>query len=172
LSTAAPPRPGDYQVHRPRGLCAVSGQVIQPDEPYMSALRETPMGFERIEVKLDHFDALPRGDIIGFWKSVMRRGEAKKKLLVDDSVLCDLLEKLDDVADPDKLSFRFVLALILMRKRLITLETQTTGADGLEVWTVKLRGRDTRLKIVDPKPTEDQIVGIQDQIGQILSEDA
>jgi hypothetical protein len=171
LSTAAPSKPGDYQVHRPRGLCAVTNEPIIPGEAFMAALRETPIGFERVDIKLPHWDAFPRDNIVGFWRCVMPQGEVKKKVFVDDNVLLDLLEKLADVTEPDKLSFRFVLTLILMRKRLVSLESQAVR-NGLDVWTIKLRGRDQRLEVVDPKPTEQQIAGVQEQIGQILSEDA
>ena len=46
----------------------------------------------------------------------MPKGEQKKKIFVDDQVLCEIFERLADTTEPPKLNFRFVLGLILMRK--------------------------------------------------------
>ncbi len=80
----------------------------------------------------------------------MPRPEEKKKLFVDDQVLCDLFERLAEVTEPAKVNFRFVLGLILMRKRLIVYET-TRHDDGKDVWVVgggdlagKLAGEERR----------------------------
>lgn len=95
----------------------------------------------------------------------------KKNILVDDNVLMDLLIRLADVTDPDKLAFRFVLALILMRKRLLSYES-SKQVDGREVWKMKVRGRDETIDVIDPKPTDEQIAQVETMLSQILSEDA
>jgi hypothetical protein len=172
LSTAAPTRPGDYAVARTRGACSVSGDPIAPGDTYMAALRETAEGFDRVDVCLSHWDAFDRATVVAFWRAKMPLKDAvKKKLLVDDTVLLDLLEKLAEVSEPAKLSFRFVLMLILMRKRMVAYESQST-VDGREVWRVKIRGRENAyLDVVDPRPTDEQIAQVQEQLGQILNEE-
>jgi hypothetical protein len=171
LSTAAPNKPGDYAVARPRGLCSISGEAIGPDEPFMASLRETAEGFERLDIKLSCWPGFDRTSVVAFWKATMPRPEAKKKLLVDDTVLCDLLIRLQDTTEPAKLSFRFVLALILMRKRLVVYEGSRRENDR-EIWTMRLKGRDERFDVIDAKPTEEQIAQVRDQLGEILNEDA
>ena len=37
-----------------------------------------------------------RKDVLGFWQTVMPRHEQKKKLFVDDEVLCGLFERLGE----------------------------------------------------------------------------
>jgi len=174
LSNAlVPSRPGEYAVARPRGVCSVSHEPIAPDEPFMAALRETPAGFERLDVKLAHWPAFDRADVVAHWRAVMPRPDAKRKpkLLVDDDALCDLLARLADVTEPAKLSFRFVLALILMRKRRVTYES-TRHEGGVEVWRMRFRGRGDAepFDVVDPKPTDEQIAQVHEQLGQILND--
>ncbi|MFT3787941.1 MAG: hypothetical protein QM770_17525 [Tepidisphaeraceae bacterium] len=173
MSTAAPTRSSDFVVARTRGVCVVTGEPIAPGETYTAALRETPAGFERIDIKQDRWDAFDRKDVVAFWRAKMPVKDAvKKKLFVDDAVLLELLEKLADVDEPAKLSFRFVLMLILMRKRLVTYESQR-AEKGHDIWRVKIRGRENAyLDVIDPKPTEEQIAQVQEQLGQILSEEA
>jgi hypothetical protein len=99
----------------------------------MAALRETATGFERLDVSMAQWPNFDRTDIIGFWQTVMPQAEQKKKLFVDDQLLCELFERLATTTEPAKLNFRFVLGLILMRKRMIIYET-TRIEDGREIW--------------------------------------
>src|SRR3954449_3250181 len=93
MSTAAPSKTAaaqssGYQVARPQGRCHVSGAAIDPGQKFMAALRETPAGFERVDVSLECWPTFDRTDVIGFWQTVMPRPEQqKKKLFVDDQVL-------------------------------------------------------------------------------------
>lgn len=159
-----------YDVARPQGKCAVTGQVIEPGSKFMAALRETPAGFERADVSLDAWPQFDRKDVIAFWQTVMPQGEQKKRIFVDDEVLCTIFERLNEAAEPAKLNFRFVLGLILMRKRLIVCETTRTEKDQ-EIWTVRFRGKDDRLELINPNMGEAEIGEVTQHLGEILSEE-
>lgn len=159
-----------YEVGRPLGRCAVSGREIAPDEKFMAALRETPLGFERVDVSTEAWEEYDKAGILGFWQTTMPRPEAKKKLFVDDEVLCGLFERLADTAEPSKLNFRFVLGLILMRKRMLIYETSRYDGDR-EIWSVRFRGRDDRLDLLNPKLDEQQVTEVSQQLGEILNEE-
>jgi hypothetical protein len=175
LSTAAPAGKSQsgYDVARPQGVCAVTGHPIAPDEKFMAALRETPAGFERVDVSTPAWADFDRKDVVAFWQTTMPKHEAKKKLFVDDEVLCQLFERLSDVQEPAKLNFRFVLGLILMRKRMLIYETTRHEGDGQdrELWTVRFKGRDERLDLLNPKLTEEQVGEVSQQLGEILNEE-
>ncbi len=135
----------------------------------MAALVESSTGFERADVSLEHWDEFDRRNVLAFWQAVMPRHEAKKKLFVDDSVLSDLFERLADATDESKLHFRFVLGLVLMRKRLVIYDTTEIAGDR-EIWRVRLKGRDDAFELLNPKMNEQQIVEVSQQLGQIMSE--
>jgi hypothetical protein len=61
--------------------------------------------------------------MFSFWKTTMPLPQQKKKLLVDDSVLVDVFQRMEGKTEPQEERFRFVLALILMRKRLLKYES-------------------------------------------------
>lgn len=178
MSTAAPvsqqqqkPTTGSgYEVARPLGKCQVCGRTIEPGEKFMAALRETQMGFERVDVSSECWDPFERKDLLAFWQAVMPRAEAKKKLFVDDTVLCDLFERLSDASEQAKVNFRFVLGLILMRKRLIVYEGTRVDGDR-ELWNVRLKGRDELIDLLNPKLDEAQVQEVSQQLSQILSEE-
>jgi hypothetical protein len=173
LSTAAVTKNNDFSLARPRGLCAATNQPIAEGETFIGALRDMPAGFDRVDVKLTSWDAFDRTNVVAYWKMTMPKSTAKKKLFVDDTVLCDLLLKLADTTQIEKLCFRFVLALILMRKRLVVYENTRHDAEGREIWTLRLRGKDQpTFEVIDPKPTDEQIAAVKDQLAQIVNEEA
>ena len=173
MSTAAPTKPtptAGYEVSRPHGKCAVCAEPIAPDDKFMACLRETALGFERLDCMIGCWDKLDRQQIIAYWKTTMPRAEAKKKIFVDDQVLCDLFERLANVSEPSKLHFRFVLGLILMRKRMLVYES-TRKEEGREIWAMRFRGREDHLDLLNPQLTEDQVQDVSRQLGEILNEE-
>ena len=172
-STSAPAKPqqqAGYSVARPQGVCAVTGKSIAPGEKLMAALRETPTGFERLDISMDGWPQFDRSGILAFWQTTMREPEQKKKLFVDDEVLCELFERLSDTTEPAKLNFRFVLGLILMRKRMIVYE-DTRFENDQEIWSVRFKGKDARLDLINPKLNEQQVAEVSQQLGEILNEE-
>ena len=167
-----PAAQGGYAVARPHGKCAITGNEIVPGDKFMAMLKETPTGLERIDVSIDAWKDAPKDDALAFWQSVMPRPEqVKKKLFVDDEVLCTLFERLADASEPVKINFRFVLGLILMRKRLIVYEDGRHDADGRDMWVVRMKGRDERLDLIDPKLDEQQVTEVSQQLGEILNQE-
>lgn len=169
--TASKPSAGGYQVARPLGRCAISGRDIAPGERFMAALRETSDGLERLDVSVEHWSELAdKSGLLGFWQATMPHPEQKKKLFVDDEVLCGLFERLAETAEPGKLSFRFVLGLILMRKRLI--QYDSTRREGeREIWSVRLKGRTDSMDLINPRLDEQQVMDVSRQLSEILNEE-
>jgi hypothetical protein len=160
-----------YEVSRPHGKCLVTGVTIEPGTRFMAALRETPAGFERLDVSLDAWPTFDRKDVLAFWQTVMPSPQqTRKKLFVDDQVLCELFERLAQAVEPAKLNFRFVLGLILMRKRMIIYESSRVE-DGREIWEVRFKGREQRLDLLNPQLDEQQVSEVSQQLGEILNEE-
>ena len=78
-------------------------------------------------------------EMFSFWKTTMPQPQQKKKLLVDDSVLVDVFQRMEGKTEPQEVRFRFVLALILMRKRLLIYETTRIDLSSLAGQNVLIR---------------------------------
>ena len=171
MGTAAPgTSSGGYDVSRPQGKCGVCGAPIEPDQRLMTALRETPAGYERIDVETGCWEKFDRKDVVAFWQTVMPRPEQKKKLFVDDTVLCEIFERLGTAEEAPKLAFRFVLGLILMRKRLVIYE-DTRKEGEKEVWKVRMKGKPETLDLVNPHLGEEQVRDVSTQLNEILQQE-
>ncbi len=108
--------------------------------------------------------------MFSFWKTTVPMPEQKKKLLVDDSVLVDVFARMEGKNEPSEIRFRFVLALILMRKRLLKYEGMEEGA-GAEVWRMVPRGGEQAVQVVNPHLTAEQISEVSQQLSAILAEE-
>jgi hypothetical protein len=169
-------KPGEYHVARALGVCAVSGRTIAAGEKLMAGVRETALGLERVDVAPENWEQFDKANLLAFWQTVMPAAEEKKKIFVDDEVLCTLFERLAEAAEPAKVNFRFVLGLILMRKRLVIYESARhedagVGRGGRDVWVVRMKGREERLDLFDPKLDETRVLEVSQQLGQILNEE-
>jgi hypothetical protein len=174
MSTAAQtkyvPGGGGYEVGRPLGKCTLCAKDIEPETKFMAALLETPTGFQRLDLCPACWPNYQRKDVLAFWQTVMPPGEQKKKLFVDDNVLCELFERLSEATEPAKVNFRFVLGLILMRKRLLVYES--TRMDGQrEIWTVRMKGRQDMLDLFNPRLDEQQVKDVSLQLSEILQQE-
>jgi hypothetical protein len=173
MSTAAPqskPQQAGYEVPRPAGHCSVTSRKIEAGERFFAAIRETPDGIERVDVSPEAWEGFDRAGVLAFWQTVMPAHEQKKKVFVDDEVLCTLFERLSDASEPVKVNFRFVLGLILMRKRFIVYEGSRQEG-GRDVWVVRMKGREERLDLIDPKLDEQQVTEVSQQLGEILNQE-
>lgn len=164
------PKAGQYEVGRPGGQCGVCGETLLAGTKIMASLRETPGGFERLDVSLECWPGFDRANLLAFWQTVIPHHEAKKKLFVDDGVLCELFERLKDTTEPPKLNFRFVLGLILMRKRMLVYESGREEA-GKDIWSVRFRGKEDLLDLLNPRLNEQQVMEVSQQLGEILNEE-
>jgi len=68
------------------------------------------------------------------------------------------------------LQFRFVLALILMRKRKLRYDS-SSDVGGREIWTMTLLKDQTTHEVLNPHLTDDQIEGVSQQLTAILHGD-
>jgi hypothetical protein len=165
---------GAYSISRALGKCQVCGRDIPAGEKLMAGLRETTIGLERADVCMNCWRSFDRAGLLGFWQTTMHPPTAKKPMFVDDDVLCDLFERLAQATEPNKINFRFVLGLILMRKRRIVYEsTQHEKTDGgdKEVWHVRFKGKEELMDLVNPRLDEQQVSEVSNQLGEILNGD-
>ena len=169
LSFAATQKGGTIDVGRPGNRCSACLRELAPGDKLMAALRETPDGFDRADVCPACWPAFDRAGVLAFWQAAVRTSTAKPKRFVDDEVLCELFERLADAPEQAKVNFRFVLGLILMRKRLLAYEASRDDG-GRDVWVVRRRGRQDRLDLLNPHLDERQVAEVSQQLGDILNE--
>lgn len=106
----------DFKLHRPQGICGVTARPFVPGEVFHSALVRGAGGLERLDVCAEAWTGPPSGALAA-WRSTYPAPEAAGPALAPVDVLLDVLEELD--GRPDDAAFRYLLALQLVRRRVL-----------------------------------------------------
>ena len=191
-----------YDLQRPTGRCAFTDRPLLPGDTYYATLvdltedqlaqmpaaerAKNALGLRRLDVSAPAWEQGQRPEhLFGYWKTTAALPNQKKKVFVDDGVLLNLLERLAQATEPERIAFRHVLALILLRKKLLRYDgiekRDDPDQDGpVQDWWVftpkldpakgpmgKWREGDT-LAVLDPKLDDSQIEQVTVQLTQVL----
>jgi hypothetical protein len=159
----------DWEINKPLGQCCGSGRKIESGEEYYGALVETEQGLQRRDFSNEYWER-EKPPVYCFWKTKLAAPNEKKQLFVSDDMLMAFFERLAPETDPEKVSFRFVLALVLMRKRRLKYDATKMDA-GREIWRLRIPGDKDLVEVVNPHLAEEQVETLTSQIGQILQAD-
>ncbi len=161
----------DWDIKKPLGQCSGSGKEIEHGTEYFGALVVAEEGLQRRDFCAEYWES-EKPDVFCHWKTRLPEPGQKKQLFVDDQMLMAFFERLAAETDPENISFRFVLTLILMRKRLLKYEESRTE-DGKEIWRLRIPGDKSAgsVEVVNPHLDEKQIEQLSSQIGEILHTD-
>ena len=181
-------RPGStYELGRSSGTCAATGEPLAPGTPCVTALCEaadpseadagTPFGLflRRLDIARPAWEAgfRPAG-LFCFWRGTVQEPGKAKRILIDDEALLDLFARLEGDERPARVAFRFVLMLLLIRKRLLKVVEQRTepGSDGgseREFWSVLPRGPEAApVRVENPRLKDADVQEIAEQLGEVL----
>lgn len=171
-----------YDIIRTQDVCAKTGRALQVGEEHIAALVESPQeeSLTRIAYSLDAWNNgpnLPPGtSLFGFWKRTIPESDEQPKQLVSHEEMFDLFEQLADATEHKQLAFRYLLALILMRKKILVFENSTPRTKTEHgVLTVRQRqkgGEGALFDVIDPGLDDETIAQASEELGQIMNLDA
>ena len=157
----------EWEIEKPLGQCYGTGRKIEYGEEYFAALVETEEGLQRRDFCADYWQEY-KPEVFCYWKSKLPQPDQKRQMFVDDEMLMAFFERLAEETEQEKMNFRFVLALILMRKRRLKYDSSQTEGEK-EVWRLRVVGSDKEfVDVVNPQLEEEQIEQLSSQIGEIL----
>lgn len=161
--------PQQYEIQSITGRCTKTNRPFEEGEEFYTVLFEHGESFTRADYSLEAWQGPPEGAYC-FFKSRMPVKEKRKRMLVDDELLVSFFRRLSGETEPLRVQFRFVLALILMRKRMLRYDGSETRDAG-EVWRMTLTTDQSTHEVVNPDLTDEQIEGVSTQLSAILHSD-
>jgi hypothetical protein len=159
----------EWEIDKPVGNCFGTGRKIDYGEEYYGALVETEQGLVRRDYCADYFQS-QKPQVFCFWKTKLPQPGQKKAQFIDDDMLMAFFNRLEQETEQEKINFRFVLALILMRKRRLKYDSSDVQGD-TEIWRLRITGDKEFVTVVNPHLDEVQIEQLSSQIGEILQTD-
>jgi hypothetical protein len=153
----------DFDIQRCTRRCAASGRELAPGEEYYSVLRRQGAELARADYAADHWTG-PPDDCLGWWKSRMPDADTSRAKLAPNDVLLELFRQLEAV--PEKQDMRFVLALLLVRRRV--LQVEESARDDANSMGLYCPRDESAYRVTSLMPSEERIDQIQDELARLL----
>lgn len=173
-----------YPMSKGSGQCAATGEAIAPGTVFVAALVEVPApsggmasGLQRQDFSLPAWDAGARpaapAQLFGFWKTVYQPTIKPKQPLLDDESLLEVFESTAEATDAKQVRFRYLLTLVLIRRRLLRV-VATKTRDGAKVMHVLRRGEPgaTPMEVVDPGMDDLSVADAMETLAPLIDPDA
>lgn len=161
----------EYDISKTSGLCCLCGKELSPGEQFVATVKYAGEELHREDFCTDCWDGKAEEDapdVLGIWEARLAKPKEKKKLFVDDELLIDFFQRLEGACEPLKVDLRFVLALVLMRKKLLVYDSSRKLSDGRDLWTMHFKGGGQTSEVVDPHLDEQRIADLSRELGEIL----
>jgi hypothetical protein len=156
----------DYHITQNSKRCTATGRELQPGEKYFSVLVEQDHKLVRQDYSQEAWQGPPAG-AFSFWTGRISDTGGDSKPQIDDELLLDCFQRLDGENDPNKVNFRYVVALLLMRRKRLKFE-EAKVKDGQEFLVLRCAGSKKKVEVLNPGLTEEEMLSVQDQVFQIL----
>jgi len=156
----------DYQIQPHTRRCSVSGRELHAGERFFTALVEEGGHFQRHDFSQEAWTGPPPGTF-SFWSGKVPPQEEKVRPRIDEDLLVDCFERLEGQTDPGRVNFRYVVALLLMRKRRFKFD-EAVHAGGAETISVRCARTGTKYTLVNPRLSDEEMSQVQEEVFKVL----
>ncbi len=157
----------DYEIQGPTRVCAATGRELRPGERFYGVRIEEGGKFARKDYAADAWTG-PPPDHVAYWTGRVPSADKPRKPVINDDLLIDCFDRLKDSTDADGLNFRYVTALLLMRRKRFRFEDAYRDESGRDVMQVRDARGGAVHPVIDPRLTDDQIAAVQDEVFRVL----
>jgi hypothetical protein len=155
----------DYEVQRSARCCSATGREFAPGEEFYSVLVAEGADLRRYDYAVEVWQGPPSG-AVGWWKSQVPDRHAAGGRGAPNDVLLGFFEELAE--QPDRQDMRYVLALLLVRRRVFRLEDERRDADGRDILVLYCPRRDSTCEIPAVAPNPERTEQIQQELARLL----
>lgn len=156
----------EYEVARPTRKCAATGRELHEGETCYSVLVSEGARYRRVDYAPEAWNGPPE-KAVGWWRSkVPSKAPPRPKWAPHDVLLNLFLSMEGRPAEGDR---RYVLALLLIRRRIVRLEETQVDAQGRETLVVYCPREDATFKVPVTNPSAERIHEIDGELAALLT---
>jgi hypothetical protein len=156
----------EYQIQSGQRQCCITGRMLEPGDLCYSVLVEDGSRLVRRDYSAEAWQG-PPPEAVGYWQSRVPARDQTRRPVIDDDVLMDCFTRLAGEAEPAQLSFRYVVALLLMRRKRLKFE-DVRVEEGREVLCLRCPQTKATHDVVNPALSDDEIKSVQDEVFKVL----
>jgi hypothetical protein len=159
----------DFEVQRCTRRCATTDRELQPGEWFYSVLISDGSEIVRRDFCEDAWEEPPE-DAVGWWKSQMPAASAKRANWAPNDVMLDYFQQLE--GQVDKADVRYILALLMVRRRIVRLEESEFDEHGGELLVLFCPRTDAEYRVAVAMPDAARAEQIQEELARLLLSDS
>ena len=155
----------DFDIQRCSRRCSVTDRELKNGETCYSAL--VPQGGEvaRLDFSAEAWPGPPE-NAIGWWQSTVVDPNAGRPHWAPNDVMLNYFERL--LEDPAAEDARYVLALLLVRRRIARVERTEHDAAGREQLVIYCPRNEREYSVSEAMPSDERAQQIQQQLAELL----
>jgi hypothetical protein len=165
----------EWKIAKPSASCSACGASFAAPEGeaapnYFSALLQKPEGLQRQDFCQNCFKDKRPADVYYFWKAVppSQDNTARRAPVVDVEYVLDFFKRLDGDPSPQRVAFRYILALMLSRKKLLIAEGKGGTENGMDVQLFREKRGGGTHRVLAPELNQDEIAAVSAELGVLL----
>lgn len=158
-----------YPIQAHTRICAATGRALHAGDKYFSVVLDQDGQLIRRDYAADAWPGAPP-DAVAFWTGRVPAVNQKRRLSFDEDLLMECFERLADDADASRTRFRYVVALLLLRRKRLRFEDvhRDQGQEHLQLRCAK---SGATFEVLDPRLAEADINTVQEEVFKLLGWD-
>src|SRR5687767_3210168 len=155
----------DYEIQRCSRRCAATDRELKSGEVCYSVLVPEGAAVVRRDYSSEAWQGPPE-NAIASWKSTLVDPHAGRLHWAPNDVMLNYFERL--LEDPAAEDARYVLALLLVRRRIARVERSERDAAGREQLVIYCPRNEREYRVAEAMPSPERALEIQQQLAELL----
>jgi hypothetical protein len=153
------------EIPRSSRICSATHRELQPGEVFFSVLLEEKDGVKRLDFAAESWLG-PPSEFLGWWKTRVPDSNDKKIRIAPNDILLNLFEQLS--SQPENADMRYVLALLLIRRRQFRYEREEEDEKGQKKLVVYAIKENVTYEIPVAMPDEQRLEEVRKQLSLLI----
>lgn len=172
----------EWKIAKSEAACCLCAAQFAPGQAYYSVLVQQTEALQRQDYCASCFQAQRPENVYYFWRATQADPEAGEKKarspgpLVDAEYVLDFFKRLEEPganagangAESQRLAFRYILALMLARKKTLVFEGKSRDRAGQEVHLFRERRGGQEHRVVEPPLSAEEVAAVSAELGALL----
>ncbi|HJT75908.1 MAG TPA: hypothetical protein VJ739_01795, partial [Gemmataceae bacterium] len=146
--------------------CAATGKELPPGVRFYSVLLDQGGRFVRQDYSSEAWQGPPPG-AFSFWAGRVPAPDQARRPPINDELLLECFGRLQNETEPGRVNFRYVVALLLMRRKRLKFDRVETDG-GREILHLRCTRTGTAHEVVNPRLSEEEMAAVQDEVFKVL----
>lgn len=159
----------EWDIQSRSDSCTVCRQVFADKQTYHTLLGISGEGYYRRDLCAGCFAGADRADVISYWQGEFRVPPPPPPEAIQKETAETLLRKLVESTDPAHAAARYILAVMLERKKILKHRDTTTDDAGNELLIYEHARTAETFTLPDPHLRLDELDKVQQEVAELLS---